>query len=157
VHYFAFTVPSARTPEAPRQSAIRNTFILQDEMRWLPARQRLEPLAHDHPNSLLVINGECLTATRAQPEMLDGMAVRGRGFLPWKLLKTKKTSLAKIKIGRAIRMGAFQIHQLRVAPFLMDSNIHLKRKIRFGYAIVKLIYSMLRIYAPGGSVMIFGM
>ncbi len=42
-------------------------------------------------------------------------------------------------------MGAFQIHGSRVAPFLMDSDTHLKSKIRFGTVIVKLIKSIVRI------------
>ena len=46
-------------------------------------------------------------------------------------------------------MGAFQIHGSRVAAFLMGSDTHLKRKIRFGYCIVKLIKSIVRIGIAG--------
>ena len=108
-------------------------------MRWLPARKRLEFLAQQNADALLVVDGERLTAPCAEPEVFDVVTVRGKTVLPWDLLKTKKTSLAIIKIGRAFRMGAFQIHQLRVTAFLMGSHTHLKGKIRFSYRVVKLI------------------
>jgi hypothetical protein len=71
--------------------------------------------------------------------VFDVVTVRGNRFLPWELLKTKKTSLAIVKVGRAFRMGAFQIHLRCMAAFLMRLHPHLKSTIRFSYRIVKLI------------------
>jgi hypothetical protein len=71
----------------------------------------LELLPEDDAHAFLIINGVFFTASRAQPEMFDGMAVRGRWVLPGKLSEAKKSPLAIIEIGRAFRMGAFQIHR----------------------------------------------
>ena len=114
----------------PWQSPIRAAFILQNEMRRLPGRKRLQPLAQDHAESLLVIDRERFAAPRAKPEVFDVMTIRGSRVLPGNLLKAEKTSLTVIKIGRAFRMGAFQIHDLCVAASLMGSHTQLNRKIR---------------------------
>src|ERR1019366_1916737 len=124
---FAFTLPfpSSVTAEASRQFPARTAFIQQNEMRWLTLRQCFKALPEEHSQTLLVIDGERFTALRAEPEVLYRMTVCGKWALPGKLLKAVNTSLAIIEIGRAFRMGAFQIHRLCVAPFPMDSLSHL--------------------------------
>jgi hypothetical protein len=117
---------------------VRAAFISQHEMGWQPDRKCLKALPEDYAHARLVVYGECFATPGTQPEMLDGMAVRRRRVLPGKLLEAKKSSLAVIEIGRAFRMGAFQIHHFVFAPFLMGSHTHLKGKIRFGYFSVKL-------------------
>ena len=66
------------------------------------------------------------------------MTIHGRRFLPGKLLEAEKTSLTVIKIGVAVGMGAFQIHQLGIAASPMSSHTHLTWKIRSGLLIVEL-------------------
>ena len=121
-------------------------------MKWLSLRQCFKALLEEHSQTLLVFDCERFAAPRAEPEVLYRMTVCGKRPLPGKLLKTVNTSLAIIEIGRAFRMGAFQIHYLYVAPFLMVSDTHLIRKVRFGRRTVKLFKFMLRIgsYGPVG-------
>src|ERR1019366_3068177 len=123
---FAFTLPfpSSVTAEASRQFPARTAFLQQNEMRWLYLRQCFKALPEEHSQTLLVFDGERFTAPRAEPEVLYRMTVCGKWTLPGKL-KAEQTCLATIKIGRALRMGAFQIHWLCVAPFPMDSRTHL--------------------------------
>jgi len=140
-----------RPAESSRQPPIRAYFILQNEMRRLPARKCLESLPEEHTHALLVINGERFAAPGAQPEMFDAMAVRGGRSVPGNLLKPKKTSLAIIKIGRAFRMGAFQIHWPSIAAFLRGSHTQLKGKIHSTYCFVQLIKSIRGIGVHGAS------
>jgi hypothetical protein len=67
------------------------------------------------------------------------MAVRWKRILTGKLLKTKKASLAVLKIGRTFRMGAFQIHQFRLGAFRWIHTLISGVKIRASYRSVKLI------------------
>ena len=120
-------------------------------MRWLSLRQCFKALPEEHSQTLLVIDGERFTALRAEPEVFYRMTVCGKWAMPGRLLKTVNTSLARIKIGRTFRMGAFQIHQLCVAPFLMGSCTHLRSKIRSIPRSVKLINSILCIGVKGPS------
>ena len=125
--------------------SIGTSLVLQNKMRWLRGREGVQSLLQEHADSSLIIDCECFTTPGAEPEVFHTMSIRVRPVLAGKLLEAEKTSLTVIKIGVAIRMGAFQVHQLRVAASPMSSHTHLTWKIRSGYRIVKLNNFMLRI------------
>jgi hypothetical protein len=108
-------------------------------MRWLSACKCLESLTQDYTHAFLVIDGERFAAAGAQPEVFDAMAVRGKRVAARSLLKPEKTALAIIEIGRAFRVGAFQINQVSQTAFLMGLHTHLKSTIRSCFGSVKLI------------------
>ena len=125
--------------------SVRTALILQNKMRRLYWRESVKPLSQEHANAALIIDRERFTTPRAEPEVFHPVTIRGSGILPGKLLEAEKTPLTVIKIGVAIGMGAFQVHQLRMAAFPMSSRTHLTWKIRSGYHIVKLNKFILRI------------
>ena len=110
--------------------SFRATFILQNKMRRFHVRESVKTLPQEHANAALIINRERFTTPRAEPEVFYAMTTRGRRVLPGKLLEAEKPSLTIIKIGIAIGMGAFQVHQFRMAAFPMGSDTHLRWKVR---------------------------
>ena len=121
-------------------------------MRELSARQCFQALPENYSQTFLVIDSKGLAAPGAQPEVFYRMTLRGESVWPKDLRKAVKSPLPIIKIRRAFRVGAFQIHGSRVAPFLMGSHSHLKSTIRFGSVSVELIKSIVRIGLGSGTV-----
>jgi hypothetical protein len=110
--------------------SFRATFILQNKMRRFHVRESVKTLPQEHANAALIIDRERFTTPGAEPEVFHAMTIGGKPILPGKLLEAKKTSLTIIKIGVAIGMGAFQVHQLRMAASPMGSHTHLSWKVR---------------------------
>jgi hypothetical protein len=115
------SVTNHSSAQALRAFSIRAAFILQNKMRRVYWGECVQALPEKHANAALIIDCERFTASGAQPEVFHTMTIRGSRVLPGKLLEAEKTSLTVIKIGVAVRMGAFQIHQLRIAASLMSS------------------------------------
>ena len=59
----------------------------------------------------MIFDRVAFAAPRAEPVVLHGVPMGGLLLLPRSLLKAKQTPLPVIKIGRAIRVGAFQVHK----------------------------------------------
>jgi hypothetical protein len=105
----------------------------------LRAGQFLQAFHEQHTYALLIFDCVAFAAPRAQPEVSYGVPVGRLLLLARGLLKAEQTALPVIEIGRAIRVGAFQIHGLlfRRLVHRLPQN-HRKSKIPAGAKTVKL-------------------
>jgi hypothetical protein len=151
---FLHPLPSPRTAQAPRQCWFGSNFRLQDVVAGLFAGHCFQPLHEQHSQPFLIFDGVVFAAPRAEPVMLDGVPM-GRLFgLLRCLLKAKQTPLPVIKIGGAIRVGAFQVHKLMFRRLVHRlPQIEQKSKIPAGAKPVKLNKQIQRIRAtmPNGE------
>jgi hypothetical protein len=70
-----------------------------------------QPLHEQHSHSFLIFDGVAFAAPCAEPVVSDGVPMGGLLLLLGSLLEAKQTPLPVIKIRRAIRMDAFQVHK----------------------------------------------
>ena len=141
------------------QRRLGRNFMLQNIVARLSGREGFHALKKQDPQSLLIFDGVFLAAAGAQPEVFDGVPIRGLLLVRRNLVEAKQAPMPVIEITGAIGVSTFQIHQVFFRGLLQKLVRGRKSKIRAILVAVKLNNRIQRIetvfilgYPPSPSV-----